>query len=50
MVSPSNIPTRLQLANVFTTAFGKDQFVALRDKLGLHATHSPAWVRGFFFF
>ena len=41
MISPSYMPTRLQLADVFTKALGKDQFVTLRNKLGLHDIHSP---------
>ena len=41
MISPSYIPTRLQLADMFTKALGKDQFVTLRSKLGLHDIHSP---------
>ncbi|XP_034223842.1 uncharacterized mitochondrial protein AtMg00810-like [Prunus dulcis] len=41
MISPSYVPTRFQLADVFTKALGKDQFVTLRDKLGLHDIHSP---------
>lgn len=41
IISPSYVPTRFQLADVFTKALGKDQFVALRDKLGLHDIQSP---------
>jgi hypothetical protein len=41
VVSPSYVPTRFQLADIFTKALGKDQFVTLRNKLGLHDIHSP---------
>lgn len=34
--SPSYVPTQLQLANIFTKALGKDQFVTLCNKLGIH--------------
>ncbi|BBH07384.1 wall-associated kinase 2, partial [Prunus dulcis] len=41
IISPSYVPTRFQLADIFTKALGKDQFVTLRDKLELHDIHSP---------
>ncbi|KAK3028810.1 hypothetical protein RJ639_038637 [Escallonia herrerae] len=41
MIKPSYVPTRFQLADVFTKALGKDQFETLRNKLGLHDLHSP---------
>ena len=41
MISPSHIPTRFQLADVFTKALGNDQFVTLRGKLGVQDLHSP---------
>jgi len=41
MISPSYVPRRFQLADVFTKALGKDQFETLRNKLGLHDIHSP---------
>ncbi|KAK2971090.1 hypothetical protein RJ640_000453 [Escallonia rubra] len=41
MIKPSYVPTRFQLADVFTKALGKDQFETLRNKLGLHDIHSP---------
>jgi hypothetical protein len=41
IINPSYVPTRFQLADVFTKALGKDQFVTLRNKLGLHDIHSP---------
>jgi len=40
VVSPSYVPTRFQLADIFTKALGKDQFVTLHNKLGLHDIHS----------
>ncbi|XP_021802970.1 uncharacterized protein LOC110747070 [Prunus avium] len=43
MISHSHVSTRFQLADVFTKALGKDQFVALRDKLGVHDIYSPTW-------
>jgi len=41
MINPSYVPTQFQLTDVFTKALGKDQFVTLRNKLGLHDIHSP---------
>ncbi|KAL5765118.1 hypothetical protein ACOSP7_004263 [Xanthoceras sorbifolium] len=41
IINPSFVPSHLQLADVFTKALGKDQFVNLRNKLGLHDIHSP---------
>ncbi|KAK3043429.1 hypothetical protein RJ639_002008 [Escallonia herrerae] len=41
MIKPSYVPTRFQLADVFTKALGKDQFETLHNKLGLHDIHSP---------
>ena len=40
-ISPSYIPSRFQLADIFTKALGKEQFVTLCGKLGLHDIHSP---------
>ncbi|KAK3030681.1 hypothetical protein RJ639_035885 [Escallonia herrerae] len=40
MIKPSYVPTRFQLADVFTKASEKDQFETLRNKLGLHDIHS----------
>ena len=40
-VKPSYVPTRLQLADIFTKALGKDQFTFLRSKLGVYDAHSP---------
>ena len=41
LIKASYVPTQLQIADVFTKALGKDQFLTLRDKLGLHDIHSP---------
>ncbi|KAL3636168.1 hypothetical protein CASFOL_020715 [Castilleja foliolosa] len=41
LIKPSYVTTKLQLADIFTKALGKDQFVKLRDKLGLHNIHAP---------
>ncbi|KAL5831145.1 hypothetical protein ACOSQ4_016499 [Xanthoceras sorbifolium] len=41
IINPSFVSSHLQLADVFTKALGKDQFVNLRNKLGLHDIHSP---------
>ena len=41
MISPSYVPTRFHLADIFTKALGKDQFVTLRNKLGIHDIHFP---------
>ena len=41
LVRPSYVPTRFQLADIFTKALGKDQFLTLRAKLGVHDLHSP---------
>lgn len=41
MISPSYVPMYFQLAAVFTKALGRDQFVTLRNKLGVHDIHSP---------
>jgi hypothetical protein len=36
VISPLYVPTCFQLADVLTMALGKDQFVTLHNKLGLH--------------
>ena len=41
MIKPSYVPSHSQLADIFTKALGKDQFVTLRNKLGLYNIHSP---------
>lgn len=41
MISPLYVPTLFQLADVLTKALGKDQFVTLCNKLGIHDIHSP---------
>ena len=43
VISPSNITTHFQLADVFTNILGNDQFVTLCNKLGLHNIYSPIW-------
>lgn len=40
-VKPRYVPTRLQVADVFTKALGKDQFQSMRSKLGVCDIHSP---------
>ncbi|KAM2881066.1 hypothetical protein COP2_014191 [Malus domestica] len=41
IIRPTYVPTLFQLADIFTKALGKDQFMKLRDKLGVHNLHSP---------
>ncbi|KAL5774663.1 hypothetical protein ACOSP7_012220 [Xanthoceras sorbifolium] len=41
IINPSFISSHLQLADVFTKVLGKDKFVNLHNKLGLHDIHSP---------
>ncbi|KAK9077344.1 hypothetical protein SSX86_005681 [Deinandra increscens subsp. villosa] len=41
MIKPSHIPTRLQLADIFTKALGRVQFETLRNNLGVCDLHSP---------
>ncbi|KAM1016579.1 hypothetical protein ACFX2A_047241 [Malus domestica] len=41
IIRPMYVPIFLQLADIFTKALGKDQFVKLRDKLGVRNLHSP---------
>ncbi|PKI67774.1 hypothetical protein CRG98_011824 [Punica granatum] len=37
----SHVSTRIQLADIFTKALGKDRFKFLLDKLGVHDLHAP---------
>ena len=37
----SHVPTQYQLANIFTKALGKERFLTLRHKLGVHDLHLP---------
>lgn len=41
IINPSFVSSRSQLADIFTKELGKDQFVNLCSKLGLHNIHSP---------
>ena len=41
IIRPTHVPTLLQIADIFTKALGKEQFVKLRDKLGVLNLHSP---------
>ena len=41
LIQPSYVPSRVQLAEIFTKALGKDSFNLLSSKLGLHNIHSP---------
>lgn len=41
MIKPQYVPTRLQLADIFTKALGREQFQFLRSKLGMQNIHSP---------
>ncbi|KAG5556472.1 hypothetical protein RHGRI_006920 [Rhododendron griersonianum] len=41
LINPSYVPSRTQLADIFTKALGKDNFNLLSGKLGLHNIHSP---------
>ena len=39
----SYLPSKHQLADIFTKALRKKQFVILRDKLGMIDPHAPPW-------
>ncbi|CAL8990292.1 unnamed protein product [Prunus brigantina] len=41
IITPSYVPSRSQLADIFTKPLGKEQFHHLSSKLGLHDIHSP---------
>lgn len=40
-ITTSHVPTRLQLADIFTKALGRDRFRFLLDKLGVRDLHAP---------
>lgn len=40
-IATAHLPTRLQLANLFTKALGKDRFHFLLSKLGVRNLYSP---------
>lgn len=40
-ITTSHVPTRLQLADIFTKALGRDRFLFLLDKLGVRDLHAP---------
>lgn len=39
----SHVPTKLQLANIFTKALGRDRFQFLLNKLDVWDLHTPTW-------
>ena len=41
MISPSYVPTRHQLIDIFTKTLWNDQFLTLQHKLGVCNIHSP---------
>ena len=41
LISPCYVPTKMQLADIFTKALGRDQFEGLKGKLGVQNIHSP---------
>ena len=41
IISPSYVPTQYQLADIFTKALGKEQFLTMRHKLRVHDLHLP---------
>ncbi|XP_021753783.1 uncharacterized protein LOC110719189 [Chenopodium quinoa] len=41
LISPSYVPTKEQLADIFTKALGKAQFESLLAKLGIRDLHAP---------
>lgn len=40
LISPSYVPTKTQLADIFTKTLGKHQFEFLLSKLGIHDPHA----------
>ncbi|CAL2238668.1 unnamed protein product [Prunus armeniaca] len=41
IISTSHVPSRAQLADIFTKALGRNNFQLMSSKLGLHDIHSP---------
>ncbi|CAL9009693.1 unnamed protein product [Prunus brigantina] len=41
IISTSHVPSRAQLADIFTKALGRNNFQLMSSKLGLHNIHSP---------
>ncbi|PKI72909.1 hypothetical protein CRG98_006711 [Punica granatum] len=41
IIQTSHVPTRLQLADIFTNALGRDRFCSLLGKLGIQDPHAP---------
>ncbi|CAL8993852.1 unnamed protein product [Prunus brigantina] len=41
LITPSYVPSRAQLADIFTKPLGKNDYTRLSNKLGLHDIHSP---------
>lgn len=40
-IQPSYVPSRIQLADIFTKALGTKQFLFLLSKLGIQNLHAP---------
>lgn len=45
-ISTRHVPTDEQLADIFTKALGKKQFLYLLHKLGIYDLHAPTWGGG----
>lgn len=41
LITPSYVPTKFHLADIFTKAFGKTQFEFLLSKLRVQKVHAP---------
>ena len=41
LIRPYYIPTKMQLADIFTKALGRDQFENLKSKFGVQNIHLP---------